>query len=97
MPIKDEFGQTQIVMAKVDVDEDMLAKIANETGGKFYRATDTEALQKVYTEIDQLEKTTHHVRKYETYREMFAFALIPGLLLFGAELGLSQTRFRRLP
>ena len=44
VPVKDQMGNTQIVMAKVDVDEDTLQKIATETGGQFYRATDTDSL-----------------------------------------------------
>ena len=41
-------------------------KIAAETGGKFYRATDTDSLKNIYAEIDRLEKTTHTVKKFET-------------------------------
>ena len=44
MPVKDQFGRQQIVMTKVDVDEAMLKKIAEETGGKFFRATETDSL-----------------------------------------------------
>ena len=97
MPVKDQFGNQQIVMAKVDVDEAMLKKIADETGGKFFRATDTDSLKKIYASIDRLEKTTHHVKKFESYNELFGLAVLPGLLLLGLTLGLEQTRFRRLP
>ena len=48
VPVKDDLGNTQIVMAKVDVDEDTLQKIAAETGGQFYRATDTDSLKHIY-------------------------------------------------
>src|SRR5882757_7088508 len=61
MPVKEQFGNQQIVMAKVDVDEAALKKIADETGGKFFRATDTDSLKKIYAEIDRMEKTTHEV------------------------------------
>ncbi|HXI71872.1 MAG TPA: VWA domain-containing protein [Verrucomicrobiae bacterium] len=97
MPVKDQFGNQQIVMAKVDVDEAMLKKIADETGGKFFRATDTDSLKKIYAEIDRMEKTTHQVKKFEKYHELFALAVVPGLMLLGLSLGLDQTRFRRLP
>jgi len=97
MPVKDQFGNQQIVMAKVDVDEAMLKKIADETGGKFFRATDTDSLKKIYAEIDRMEKTTHQVKKFEKYHELFALAVVPGLMLLGVSLGLDQTRFRRLP
>ena len=65
MPVKDQFGQTHLVMAQVDVDEATLSKVAEETGGKFFRATDTDSLRKIYAEIDRLEKTTHTVKKFE--------------------------------
>ena len=97
MPVKDQFGRRQVVMAKVDVDEDVLKKIADETGGKFFRATDTDSLKSIYREIDRMEKTTQTVKKFETYRELFTLAVIPALLSLGAGLGLEQTRLRRLP
>jgi Ca-activated chloride channel family protein len=97
VPVKDAFGNTQIVMAKVDVDEETLQKIAAETGGKFYRATDTDSLKSIYTEINRLEKSKVTVHKFERYRELFAWALIPALGVLGLAVGLEQTRYRRLP
>lgn len=97
VPVKDNFGNTQLVMAKVDVDEETLQKIAAETGGKFYRATDTDSLKHIYAEINRLEKTTQTVRKFERYQELFAGALIPALGVLGLAVGLEQTRYRRLP
>jgi Ca-activated chloride channel family protein len=97
VPVKDQLGNTQIVMSKVDVDEETLQKIATETGGQFYRATDTESLQHIYAEINHLEKTTQTVRKYEHYQELFAWALLPALAVLGLAVGLEQTRYRRLP
>jgi Ca-activated chloride channel family protein len=97
MPVKDADGQTQIVMVKSDVDEATLSKIAQETGGQFFRATDTESLKKIYADIDRMEKTTRTVKKYEHVSELFAWVLLPGLLVLGTGLVLEQTRFRRLP
>ena len=97
MPVKDGFGNKRLVIAKVDVDEDMLKKIADETGGKFFRATDTESLKHIYGEIDRMEKTTHQLKKFESHTELFAWALLPALALLGTGLGLQQTRYRRLP
>lgn len=97
MPVKDQFGNRRIVMAKVDVDENVLKKVADITGSQFYRATDTDSLRKIYGQIDQLEKTTITMKKYENYQELFIWALIPGILFLGLELLLSQTRFQRLP
>jgi Ca-activated chloride channel family protein len=97
VPVTDAFGNKRLVMAKVDVDEDALQKIADETGGKFYRATDTDSLKRIYGEIDRLEKTTHTLKKFERQSELFGWAVLPALGLLGTSLGLQQTRFRRLP
>ena len=97
VPVKDNFGNTQLLMAKVDVDEETLQNIATETGGKFYRATDTDSLKHIYAEINRLETTTQTVRKFERYQELFAWALIPALGVLGLAVGLEQTRYRRLP
>jgi Ca-activated chloride channel family protein len=97
VPVKDPTGNTQIVMAKVDVDEETLQKIAAETGGQFYRATDTDSLKHIYANINSLEKTTQIIHKFERSRELFAWALLPALCVLGFAVGLEQTRYRRLP
>jgi Ca-activated chloride channel family protein len=95
--VKDDQGNTQIVMAKVDVDEATLQKIAAETGGQFDRATDTDSLKDIYANINGLEKSKETVHHYEHYQDLFAWALIPALLVLGLATGLEQTRYRRLP
>jgi Ca-activated chloride channel family protein len=97
VPVKDDQGNTQIVMAKVDVDEDTLQKIAAETGGQFYRATDTDSLKHIYSQINTLEKSKETVHKFEHYQDLFAWALFPALGVLGLAMGLEQTRYRRLP
>jgi Ca-activated chloride channel family protein len=96
-PVKDVFGNTQYQMIPSDVDEATLSKIAEMTGGKFFRATDTEKLRDTYAEIDRLEKTTRTVKHYEHVSELFSLAVVPGLLLLGMGFFLEQTRYRRLP
>ena len=97
VPVKDDQGNTQIVMAKVDVDEATLQKIAAETGGQFYRATDTDSLKDIYANINGLEKSKETVHHYEHYQDLFAWALFPALAVLGLGAGLEQTRYRRLP
>jgi Ca-activated chloride channel family protein len=97
VPVRDEFGNTQLVMAKVDVDETTLQSVATMTGGAFYRATDTGSLQKIYEQINRLETSAQTVPKFEHYQDLYAWALIPALGILGLGLGLEQTRFRRLP
>jgi Ca-activated chloride channel family protein len=97
MPVKDDAGNIHVIMAKVDVDEKTLQTIADETGGNFYRATDTESLQKIYERINRLEKTAQTVQKFERYDELYSWALLPSLGILGFGLLLQQTRYRRLP
>lgn len=97
IPVTDAFGNKRLAMAQVDVDEGTLKKIAEETGGQFFRATDTESLKDIYAEIDRMEKTTHRLKRYENQSELFAWAVLPALGLLGSGLALNHTRFRRLP
>jgi Ca-activated chloride channel family protein len=96
-PVTDEFGNQHIVMQKVDVDEGTLQQIATTTGGQFYRATNTEALNRIYAQIDRLEKTTHTLKSFEQWQELFGWFLILGLLLLSLGIVLQQTFWRRVP
>jgi len=97
IPVRDAAGNTRLIMAKVDVDERTLQAVAQETGGKFYRATDTDSLQKIYEEINRFEKTAQTVQKFERTEELYPWALVPSLAILGLSLTLQQTRLRRLP
>ncbi len=97
MPVRDRFGNRVMAMVKVDVDEPMLKKVAETTDAQFYRATDVASLESIYSQIDRLEKTTATMKKFEHYNELFAWVLIPGLMVLGAEVLLANTFFRRLP
>lgn len=81
----------------VDVDEDTLQKIAQMTGGKYYRADNAERFREIYAEIDKLEKTEAIINKYTQFKELFPWFLSCGLALLLAEVVLGQTVFRRLP
>jgi Ca-activated chloride channel family protein len=97
VPVTDQFGNRRMVMARVDIDEATLEKIAQETGARYFRATDTDSLEKIYAEINQMETTTRTVKKFDNYRELFVWTAIAALGLLLMEMLLSQTRFRRLP
>ena len=99
MPVgRDPFtGQivTQPMMA--DVDEDTLQKIADKTGGKYYRADSADTMRRIYAEIDSLEKTEVEVKKYEHFDELYRPVGLGGLSLLLLEIILSQTVWRKLP
>ena len=79
------------------LDERTLKEIAASTGGRFYRAESKEDLEKIYSEIDQLEKTEIQTIAYARYSEKFYPWLFAGALLILLELVLSNTRFVRIP
>ncbi|HEX2789685.1 MAG TPA: VWA domain-containing protein [Steroidobacteraceae bacterium] len=97
IPVRDRAGNTHVVMADVDVDETTLQAIANETGGQFYRATDTDSLQKIYEQINQYETSAQSVEKFEHVEELYRWTLLPSLGLLGLWVLLQHTRYRRLP
>jgi Ca-activated chloride channel family protein len=98
-PMPDFFGGQRVGehMEPVDIDEETLQKIANLTGGKYYRADNSARFQAIYAEIDKLEKTEKEVRKYSQHKELFAWAIAPGLGLVLLETLLRHTLYRRLP
>ena len=97
VPYKTVFGQTGYVDQEVDIDEEMLTKAAQMTGGKYFRAENTSGLRKIYDEIDKLEKTEVEVEKYQRYTELFPYFVLAGLAILLLEIILSNTVWRRLP
>lgn len=96
-PAKDFFGNTIYQPLRVDIDEDTLKTIAQKTGGRYFRATDTESLREIYKEIDRLEKTTIEEKGYLEYRELFPYFLFPAVALLVLESILSNTVLMKIP
>ncbi len=90
-------GQKVYQQVPVDVDEETLTKVAQRTGGKYYRADNSESFRKIYAEIDRLEKTDFEVKKYRQYDELFTWVVLGGLFVLLLEIILSQTVWRKLP
>jgi len=97
MPEIDMFGRKGYRDMPVEIDEVTLQKIADTTGGKYYRADNAERFQEIYAEIDKLEKTEATINKYTEFKELFPWLVAGGLALLLVELVLGQTIFRRLP
>ncbi len=97
VPYVNVFGQKGYIDQKVDIDEEMLTKVAEMTGGKYFRAENTAGLRKIYDEIDQLEKTEVEINKYQRFRELYPFVALAGLVILLLEVILSNTVWRRLP
>jgi Ca-activated chloride channel family protein len=97
-PIRDPFtGQRTYTTIPVDIDNDALQKIADITGGKFFRAADVNSMENVYKTINKLETTKTATKHFEHIQEYFPLALYPGLFFLGLEVVLSHTRWRRMP
>lgn len=77
-------GRTVYQDVEVKIDEELLTKIADQTGGKYFRATDNKSLQRIYDEIDTLEKSKIKVASIQRVSEEFypfAFAALVFFLL----------------
>jgi len=96
-PVDDGMFGKRYVYLPADIDEDSLKSIAASTGGLYFRATDSSSLESIFKRIDKMEKTEMKVKKYTRFQEMFPYFLIPGALMFLAEVALSQSRLRSLP
>lgn len=97
-PVFDERGrEVQTVMMKVEIDEDILRKIASETGGEYFRATDELSLTKIYEQINSMEKS--HVEKVELthVNEEYLLFVVWALTLLVVEFILKYIILKRIP
>ena len=79
------------------LDEDLLRRIAEETGGRFFRARDEEALTAIYNQIDKLEKSKVEITAYKKFEERFLPFVLAALGCLVLEWILRLTIFRRFP
>ncbi len=96
-PLKDVYGRTVYKNVPIEMDEVVLKKIAELTGAKYYLASDTETLRKIYDDINKLEKSNIEQFGYREYEELFYIFLIPGLIILALEIFLTNTFFMRIP
>lgn len=96
MPYPGPFGRTQYQDVEVKINEELLTRIADMTGGQYFRATDNSSLEAVYAEIDELEKSKIDVTEYRKRKEEFLPFAIMALILLGLEVLLKQTILRSI-
>jgi Ca-activated chloride channel family protein len=96
-PVEDPLFGKRYVPMEVDVDDQTLTRMASLTGGKYFRATDRDSLERTYREIDRMEKTKIEVKEYTRYSELFHYVAGIGLLLILAEIVPANTWLRKLP
>lgn len=90
-PIDDPIFGRRYQNVRVDIDEEMLKKIAEVTGGKYYRAVNTESLAEVYNQIDALERTKIDELIYTDYEDLYESYLLAALLVWLSAFILSRT------
>lgn len=95
-PFKTPFGTTVYQDVEVKIDEQTLQDIASATNGKYFRATSNEALQEIYLEIDQMERSKIEVKEYHKKNEEFLIFAFLGLLLLIFEFGLKNYLFKSI-
>ena len=96
-PVRNVFGQIEFQNQKVEIDEATLRSIADLTGGKYFRATDNQALQQVFNEIDALEKTRMDVKYFSHTEDNYMPWAWLAFALFAFELVLRFLFLRPIP
>ena len=94
---RDFFGNKVYRTIQVSVDEGQLRKVAEIGGGKFFVAMDTNSLNKIFSEIDKLEKTTVKLNRNTDWRDLFQWFIGAGVALAALHAVLSQTLWRAVP
>jgi Ca-activated chloride channel family protein len=82
---------------KVSIDENLLKNIATQTGGQYFRATDNQSLEKIYSQIDKMEKSKVEITTFHHYNEKFYPFVFAALALLFVEIILKYTLFKKFP
>jgi len=90
-------GQYKYEYVDVDIDEGLLKKVADMTGGRYFRATDEHKLRSIYQEIDRLEKTRVKVTEHSSHTEEYFMPLLLGCSLLFLSILLGNTILRTTP
>lgn len=97
-PVDDPFfGRRYIRIPEQELDEDTLAKIAEITSGRYFRAKDINSLIKIFQEIDTLEKSEIKEVRYSSYRELYPIFLWPAFLILMLEFLVKHLWLRVIP
>lgn len=95
-PVMTPWG-VEIQNVKVEIDEALLAEIAESTGGRYFRATDNTKLAEIYSEINKMEKARTTVDSFPVYKELFGRYALAALLAILLGLMFNWFVIRRLP
>lgn len=95
-PVDDPVFGRRYQNVEVNIDEEMLTQVANQTGGQYYRATDLQELIAIYDEIDRLEQSEIEEIIYIDREDLYPWYLGSGILLLLAGF-LNERFFTRSP
>lgn len=95
-PVMTPWG-VEVQNVKVEIDEKLLAEIAESTGGRYFRATDNTKLAEIYSEINKMEKARTTVDSFPVYKELFGLYALLALLALLLEFFIDRFVLRRLP
>jgi Ca-activated chloride channel family protein len=90
-------GQTVLRTIRGDLDESLLHKIAERTGGQYFRATDAASLAKIYGEIDRLERSSFEEARFTEYDQFYGWFVSAAMIAIVLAFTLRGTVLRRLP
>ncbi len=96
-PYDDQFFGRRYVKQKVEIDEELLEKIADITGGFYFRAKDEDSLRNIYDHINKLEKSEIKSKEYTLYSELYHYFLYVALLMIFLEIILSCFVWIKIP
>jgi Ca-activated chloride channel family protein len=94
-PVQTPYG-VQYQDMPVEIDEGILQQISQTTGGKYFRATDNDSLEKIYKEIDKLEKSKIDVRQFSKKEEKYLSPALIAFFMLVIEIIVRNTIFKNL-
>jgi Ca-activated chloride channel family protein len=90
-------GRSQLMQMSVSIDESLLRKIAAKTNGQYFRANDKAGLDRIYKQIDKLERTSIEEQRFTEYRQYYFYFVAAAMILIALALLLRGSVLRRLP
>ncbi|MDP9230692.1 MAG: VWA domain-containing protein [Bacteroidota bacterium] len=97
VPVEEKTRKGVQKKMRMFLDEDLLKRIASETGGQYFRARDKNGLSEIYSQIDKLEKSKIDISSFKRYQEKFLPFVIAALALLFFEIVLRFTIFKKFP
>lgn len=95
-PVQTPFGGIKYQQVEVNINEDLLRQIADQTGGKYFRAESKEKLQQIYDEIDKMERSKIEVNEFKRLHEEFYPLVKWGIFLLILSFILKNTIFKSI-